>query len=99
MDSLDDAAPPRSPAMRLLSELGARYELCRDSWHEDWTNAPRSHVAWGEGHQVLRGGGGGQWFASWASPPAWGECLAPTRTNVAGSSRPIAVRPWVSLVS
>jgi hypothetical protein len=96
MDSLDDSAPPVQPAMRFLTDMGARVELCRDSWHADWTGAPLDPGGWGDGHEVLRGGGGGASFAWWTAPAAWAECIWPARRSVTSSTRPLAIRPFVS---
>lgn len=94
MDSLDDEPCPLQPAMRFLPTFGARFELCRDSWHPNWAGAPTDSRSWGDGHGVVRGG------ARWAEPAAWAECVWPSRRAQTGLSllaiRP--VRPWATPV-
>jgi hypothetical protein len=97
-DTLDDRSPPVSAAPRFLADMGARTELCRDSWHQSWEGAPVSSAGWGEGHEVLRGGGGGSSLALWSAPPSWGECVWPSRRMVS-AQRPIAIRPVVEVVA
>jgi hypothetical protein len=97
MDSLDDEAPPLRPALRFLPELGSGLELCRDSWHPTWQGAPEDAGAWGEGHEVLRGGGNGVLYTAWTAAPAWSECVLPSRRPVAGAPRTLGVRPVASL--
>lgn len=86
MDSLDDQPCPMQPAMRFLPSFGARFELCRDSWHPSWVGAPTDSRSWGDGHGVVRGG------ARWAEPAAWAECLWPSRRSLTGLSL-VAIRP------
>ncbi len=95
VDSLDDAAPPVTATLRFLSDMGARTELCRDSWHPTWEGAPNSSEGWGDGHEVLRGGGGGASFSLWSAPASWGECVWPSRRQIS-TQRPIAIRPVIS---
>jgi formylglycine-generating enzyme required for sulfatase activity len=96
-DSLDDVAPPTTPADRLLSELGNTPELCRDSWHPTWEGAPHDASPWGDGHEVTRGGGHGTRYTGWTASPAWTECVWPSRSQIASSPRPVRVRPVVGL--
>ena len=96
-DDLDDEAPPTSPELRFLPDLGAGAELCRDSWHPDWTRAPAGAEAWGEGHEVVRGGGQGSRYTGWLARGAWTECVWPARRQLSASPAPVRARPFASL--
>jgi len=97
MDDLEDQAPPTSPALRFLPDLGTGPELCRDSWHPDWVGAPADGSAWGEGHEVVRGGGQGARYTGWLAKGAWTECVWPSRRQLSASPRPVRIRPFASL--
>lgn len=96
MDSLDDTQAPTAPTLRLFHEMGARLELCRDSWHPDWNLAPATSEPWGEGHEVLRGQGKGSRLVRWGAPAGWAECLWSGRHALAQAREPVAIRPWVA---
>jgi hypothetical protein len=96
-DDLDDQAPPTQPELRFLPDLGAGPELCRDSWHPDWTQAPGGAEAWGEGHEVVRGGGQGSRYTGWLAKGAWTECVWPSRRQLSAAPGPVRVRPFASL--
>jgi hypothetical protein len=111
MDDLDDGAPRRLPppdfvasslgaefeGRGFLTTLGRSVELCRDSWHPSWEGAPGDAGAWGEGHEVVRGGGPGSLYTGSFGSDAWTECVWPSRRRVAAEPGPVLVRPVASL--
>lgn len=100
-DTVDDRRPPMRPTQRLamtsLVKMGQHAELCRDTWHETLADLPVRGPA-GEGHEVLRGKGGGARFVGWRGTPAWNECIWPGRRRQAHWAGVVSLRPWVELL-